>query len=124
MGKSTKLALVVIILLLVGAGLVIFPKTSRAPQQVQTIPQPTVAATADNFSYKGQAEVDALTLLKEKATIEQDNSGLVVSINNKKAETSKREYWAFYVNGTLSNVGPASYTTSDSDTIDWKIETY
>lgn len=76
------------------------------------------------LSYKGEKKKDAFTLLKEKATVEQDTSGLVVSINGKRADVAKREYWAFYVNGKLAAVGPADYETEDSDTIEWKIETY
>ena len=86
-----------------------------------SIPSQTVQ---DKFSYKGQTGKDALILLKEKAVVEQDKSGLVVSINNREAMVSKREYWAFYVNGKLAPVGPADYKTKDADVIEWKIEKY
>lgn len=87
--------------------------------------KPTITTTGRNtFSYKGQAEKDALTLLKEKTSVEQEKSGLVSSINSKKAESTKHEYWAFYVNGKMAEVGPSDYKTKDTDIIDWKIETY
>lgn len=76
------------------------------------------------LSYKGEKEKDALTLLKEKATVEQDTSGLVVSINDRRADVVKREYWAFYVNGKMAQVGPADYKTKDEDMIEWKIDHY
>lgn len=86
-----------------------------------------VAATAQattTFSYPGVAGKDALTLLKEKTTVEQDSSGLVSSINMRKADSTQHEYWAFYVNGKMASVGPASYVTKSSDKIEWKIEKY
>lgn len=76
------------------------------------------------FSYGGQNGKDALVLLKEKTKVEQDNSGLVVSIKSRKADVAKKEYWAFYVNGRLSSVGPAEYQTKDGDKILWKIEKF
>lgn len=78
----------------------------------------------DSISYQGKNGKDALTLLKEQAKVEQDTSGLVVSINGRKSDSSKREYWAFYVNGKLAEVGPADYKTKDEDTIEWKMEKY
>ena len=79
---------------------------------------------SDKFVYKGQNGLDALTLLKNKVKVEQDNSELVVSINSRKADNAKHEYWAFYVNDKLATVGPASYQTSDLDIITWKIDKY
>lgn len=92
------------------------------------VPTPTPVKSgkiaADIFRYKGKEGVDALTLLKEQTSVEQDNSGLVTSINNRKADNTKREYWSFFINGKMAEVGPASYTTKDTDLIEWKIQTY
>lgn len=79
---------------------------------------------AESFTHKGEAGKDALTLLRQKATIEQDKSGLVTSVNGRKADNDKHEYWAFYVNGKSASVGPADYQTQDTDTIQWKIDKY
>lgn len=84
----------------------------------------TQTTTRSTFSYKGKNGVDALTLLKENAMITQDKSGLVIEIDNKQADSKKREYWAFYVNGKLAPVGPADYKTKDTDLIKWTIEKY
>lgn len=78
----------------------------------------------DTFSYKGEENKDALTLLKEKTVIEQNKSGLVISVDGRKAEDKNREYWSFYVNGKMANVGPADYKTTNTDLIEWKIEKY
>lgn len=74
------------------------------------------------LSYRGENGKDALTLLKQHASIEQDHSGLVVSIDGDKP--TDHTYWAFYINGKYANVGPASYVTKNSDVITWKIEKY
>ena len=84
----------------------------------------SVTIAKDAFSYKGENNKDALAILKEKAAVEQDKSGLVVGINGRKAENKNREYWSFYVNGKMASVGPADYETIDADLIEWKIEKY
>ena len=86
--------------------------------------QGPVQSTSDIFSYEGKAGEDALTLLKAKTTVEQNTSGLVISINGRKADDKKHEYWAFYVNGKMAEVGPKDYITKDGDKIEWKIEKY
>lgn len=97
---------------------------SSTTSQNQQQPPTTTEKIKEPFSYKGEEGKDALILLKEKAVVEQDKSGLVVSINGREAMVSKREYWAFYVNGQLAPVGPADYKTKDGDVIEWKIEKY
>ncbi len=90
-------------------------------------PETKVASTTQaptTFSYPGVTGKDALTLLKEKAAVEQDTSGLVTSINMRKADSAGHEYWAFYVNGKMAAVGPASYVTKSTEKIQWKIEKY
>ena len=99
------------------------PKHVSNPQQQEFFLTPTVVQE-EIISYAGRGGVDALTLLQEQASVEQDPSGLVVSINNRKADSGKREYRAFYVNGALAPVGPAEYKTKDTDKIEWKTEIY
>ncbi len=76
------------------------------------------------ISYKGEIGKDALTILKQKFSVSQDNSGIVNIIGGRKADTAKHEYWAFYVNGKIAKVGPADYKTKNIDLIEWKIEKY
>ena len=89
--------------------------------------EPAVAVTTqalESLSYKGKTGQNALILLQNMAKVEQDESGLVVSINQRKADNAKHEYWAFYVNGKTADIGPAQYQTKDTDLIEWKIEKY
>ena len=76
------------------------------------------------FSYKGEKGKNALELLKKYATVKQDNTGMVISINGRQVNKGKHEYWEFFVNGKSANVGPADYMTKNTDTLMWKIATY
>ncbi|MBI2430880.1 MAG: DUF4430 domain-containing protein [Candidatus Levybacteria bacterium] len=87
-------------------------------------PTPTMIVLIDYVQYKGKVGKNALQLLQEQASVEQATSGLVVAINDRKADNAKHEYWGFYVNGKLAQVGPADYQTKDEDVIEWKIEKY
>lgn len=86
-------------------------------------PTPTIVLV-DYFQYKGRTGKNALQLIQEQAAIELATSGLITSINGRKADNSNKEYWAFYVNGKLAPVGPADYQTKDEDLIEWRIEKY
>lgn len=91
-------------------------------QKATTLTVSPAFQTPEHVWYNGRHGVNALDLLKEKVPIEQDASGLITMINNRKA--GNHEYWAFYVNGTLSSVGPQQYITKDGDKLEWKIEKY
>lgn len=69
----------------------------------------------------------ALELIKEKAKVVTKGDGAnayVTEINRRIAEDSKKEYWAFYVNGKMAEVGAGSYKLKEGDKIEWKIEKY
>lgn len=69
----------------------------------------------------------ALELLQKTTTMTIQGEGInayITAINGRKADVSKKEYWAFYINGKLSSVGAGSYQLRPNDQIEWKIETY
>ena len=69
----------------------------------------------------------ALDLTKEKASVKIKGEGVnayLTEINSQKALNSKKEYWAFYVNGKMAEVGAGSYKLKEGDKIEWKIEKY
>ncbi len=77
------------------------------------------------FQYRGVEGVDALTLLKQQFQVQTKDFGpgmgeFVESIQNIKP--GKDEFWAFYINGSSSNVGASSYQTKADDTLEWKLE--
>lgn len=121
-----KIIIIAAVVIIAGAGAFAM---SNAPTKTGEQPQisvtPSMApANEETVTYTGKEGVDALTLLKENNTAEQNASGLVTTINNRKAEDSKKEYWAFYVNGKMAEVGPGEYVTKDTDKIEWKVENY
>lgn len=116
------LALIFIIVVAV-ASLFALHSGSSTPSKLET-PSNHVTTQVGSVSYKGETGKDALTLLKKHATVVQDTSGLVVSINGRKADNNKHEFWEFLVNGKEAQVGPAQYQTKSTDTIVWKIATY
>lgn len=97
---------------------------SGSNKRQQAAKQEIQSYQKDSLSYRGKEGKDALSLLKEQAAVVQDKSGLVTAINGRKADTVKREYWAFYVNSKMAEVGPLEYKTKDTDMIEWKIEKY
>lgn len=88
-------------------------------------PSPVVQSSpAATIQYAGKDGTDALTLLKESHGVGTDASGMVTSIDGRKADPSRHEYWAFYVNGELASIGPKDYTSKSKDKLMWKIATY
>lgn len=123
---ENKVVLLVSVILVLIFFLVGFGSKSAFDTTIKKTSAPLIspAVQINTFSYKGKAGVDALTLLKDKATIGLDKSGMVEGINGRQSDSSKHEYWAFYINGKLANVGPADYLTKDNDDIEWRIEEY
>ena len=127
MTKIKYFLLSLIILIVLGIGTLEYLVTrdqstkTRANYNSQT---KYVYRQIDYFSYKGKDGKNALEILKNKTKVEQNSTGLVVSINGRMAYSAKKEYWSFYVNGKTAEVGPADYNTKNGDLIEWKIEKY
>lgn len=69
----------------------------------------------------------ALDLLKDTVAVETKGEGVdayVTKINGRWADSAKKEFWAFYVNGKPAEVGAGSYKLKPGDKIEWRIETY
>lgn len=125
MRKKQYLILAFIFIIVVAiASLFALRSGSPTSSKVLETPSNHVTTQVGPVSYKGETGKDALTLLKQHATVVQDKSGLVTTINGRKANNSKREFWEFLVNGKEAQVGPAQYQTKATDTIQWKIATY
>lgn len=120
--KNWKQILLVVVLVL-GVGYFFEFKETKTSKKENTEVKSEVVDNK-SFEYKGEEGKDALSLLKEKTAVELNDKGMVVSINGRKAETEKREFWGFYVNGKMAEVGAADFKTKDTDVINWKIENY
>ena len=85
----------------------------------------TVFAVAKNLTIK--SGTTALGLIENTHLVvkkgEKQNA-FITGIDGRLADTRKREFWAFYVNGKQAQVGAGSYVIKNNDTIEWKIETY
>lgn len=115
------------LLILFSAGIIYIQRYTMSgfnSHVVPLIPKSDSSQTTTAFSYSGEAGKDALTLLQKHATVRFSQPGMVNSINGREADNAKHEYWAFYVNGKLAQVGAADYQTKTGDQIMWKIETY
>jgi hypothetical protein len=124
MRKKQYLLLVFIFIIVIAvASLFALRSGSSTSSKLQT-PSNNVTTHVGTLSYKGETGKDALTLLKKHATVVQDKSGLVTSINGRKAANAKHEFWEFLVNGKEAQVGPAQYQTKSTDTIEWEIGHY
>lgn len=103
-------------------------KTENTPtetaQTAQQTAEVSISEDKKTVSYEGQTGKTALEVLKSLTSVStlQSNFGEFVSgINGVEAESNK-EYWAFYVNGTLSNEGAGTYKTTDGEKLEWRLE--
>lgn len=124
--ERATLAKTKIIILSIAAAIVVASGGLLAYAHYRMV-QATVVTNAQHqltqISYHGQAGVDALTLLKQKATVQVKHysfGDLVTAINGSVGTGPK--YWTFYVNGKQSQVGAGNYKTRDSDTLAWKLQ--
>jgi hypothetical protein len=117
--KSYVIIGLAVAIILIGAASYFFLRFNP-PQNADTV---SSQGQVERVFYQGRDGVDALTLLSEVATVEEQN-GFVSSVNGRKAEEKNKEYWAFYLNGSLAQIGAKEYITKDTDQIVWKIENY
>lgn len=124
MSKRISILVILVVIILTGAfyGLSLAQKNTEF-KSTDLIAAQTKAQDRE-IIYKGKDGSDALILLKQIAKVEQDSSGLVISINGRVANAVKHEYWAFYINEKMAQVGPAEFKTKNSDKLTWKIEKY
>ena len=116
--KIVVAAVIAVALLGGGAGAYI---VNASAHQVNTVTNAQHQLT--EISYHGQQGVDALTLLKQHATVTVKHysfGDLVTSINGSAGNGPK--YWILYINDKESQVGAGAYTTKDGDTLKWKLQ--
>ncbi len=135
MAKKLKIILGIFLLLLVSFLILFFKfyqdemewysRNGLVPVKNSTITSTDMPVkTETHVSYYGAEGKNALELLGEYEQFEQASSGLVISINGRRAEEKNREFWAFYINGKTATLGPEDYVTKKGDLIEWKIEEY
>ena len=127
-----KIVLFSTIALLVVIGYFFYQKKILTARRI-VVQQPVISAylkitDQSNFvKYSIAPGKSALDLTKEGAAIITKGGGAnayITGINGQVALDSKKEYWAFYINGKLADVGAGSYILKGGDKIEWKIEKY
>jgi len=103
--------------------------SSSTTQEKTSITKVTVKFDGQERSYEAANAIGktALEVTEEAVTIEKTGEGkdaFITSINGRKAEDSKREFWKLVINGKDAEVGAGSYTIVENDSITWEIDTY
>lgn len=121
-------ALFWIILLIVAVlGFTYLSQPNISKQQISTIAISQKIANGQPAKIQIEGGKTALDLLRKTTQVEMQGEGenaFVTSINGRLADQSKKEFWAFYVNGKPAQVGAGSYILKAEDKIEWKLETY
>ena len=93
-------------------------KPGRNGQTDQQAQAPTTVIV-----YQGQDGKNALELLKANHQVEAKHysfGDLVTGIDS--VTPDAKHFWAFYVNGKLSQVGASAYVTKSTDMIKWEMD--
>jgi len=75
----------------------------------------------DVSEFIGKTALEATESKVRVATNGTEVNAFVTSIGGREADTKKREFWEFIVNGSQAQVGAGSYIIQNNDEIQWKI---
>lgn len=105
-----------------------FQSTNKsAIQQKNIVVYLKITAKKDFTRQNVSLNKTALEFTKNIAKVITKGEGVnayVIEINGRLADETKKEFWAFYINGKTAEVGAGSYKLKDGDKIEWKLETY
>lgn len=120
--RSTKALLpVALSLLLLGAGCSL-TQTVNVSSSTATTNTAVNANVSSSVRYPGQDGKNALELLQSGHTVDVSAQGFVNAIDGRRP--GDRQFWAYYVNEKLGDVGAKEYQTKNGDQIEWKLESY
>lgn len=54
----------------------------------------------------------------------EEEKGFIISINGVSQNADANEYWIYYINGEMGQVGAREYIVEDGDEITWKLESF
>ncbi len=120
------------IIIIFGLAIVYKPKSQPVSQPTTTeaVNESLSVTQTINGEKKTVSEekgTTALQLLQNTETVEMKGEGenaFVTEIDGVVAQDTKKQYWAFYINGKPSEVGAGSYILKEGDEIEWKLATY
>ncbi len=119
LSKTNVLIAAFVVMVGLSGGTVLLERGRASDMQAVTSAQRPLI----ELSYHGQNGVDALTLLKQHATVATKHysfGDMVVSINGTAGSGPK--YWTFYVNGNMAQTSAGAYITQASDVLTWKLQ--
>ncbi|MBI2641265.1 DUF4430 domain-containing protein [Candidatus Roizmanbacteria bacterium] len=134
-----KIAFAAIVITLLFLGVLFTQSSSKKTEIIEATPkiakkisvQQRIIIDEENppalKQYEAEKGKTALDLLQRTVSVTMKGSGInafVTSIDTREASEENKEYWAFYVNGSLANVGAGSYQLKEGDRIEWNIEKY
>ncbi len=126
-----KILLVIILAALVFAGLSYISKdngkiTGEATS-ARTIPVEMKIQNGQTLKSNVSAGLTALEYLETQVKVKTKGEGVnayVVAIGDLEVNADKNEFWSFYINGKMAEVGAGSYKLMPNDKIEWKIENF
>ena len=128
--KKTRrpLILILVILLLIGGLFVKLRQQNSLSNSSSSLNYATLkidnGESIDISDYVGKTALEAT---QGKVSVTLNGSGanaFVTGINGRQADSKKKEFWEFDINGTESDVGAGSYIIQNHDQIEWKIANY
>lgn len=131
--KKTNIIILLFAVVIIGTGYVQFFPKKEQQKKILAIPTITIQQkiSAESVLSDKQEKVHkgstALQALYSTHSIKSKGVGqntFITAIEGREADSAKREFWAFYVNGKQATVGAGTYIVKNNDTIEWKIETY
>lgn len=69
-------------------------------------------------------DIDLLEIMDANYDIDATEDGFMTGIEGYEQDEAEDLYWMFYVNEEMGEVGAADYIPTESDAIDWKLESF
>lgn len=129
--KNIKKILLPLILISLVLSVILFIKYKQTDLRSNT-PSETNYATLkieentiyDISDYVGTTALEAIQNKVEVVAKGDGVNAFITSIAGRQANTNKKEFWEFKVNGQQAQVGAGSYIIKNHDQIEWKITNF
>lgn len=125
LGRKIEVFVIVVIIAVIG---IIYafkqkPVLVSTRSDDQKVAQQQAPVSAAVIEYPGQDGKNALDLLKALHLVEAKHysfGDMVTGIDGVTADS--KHFWAFYLNGSMAQVGASAYTTKSTDVIKWQLD--
>jgi hypothetical protein len=134
MKNTQKLLVFLLILLGVGAGFYLLnksfnaaPTTKEVVQELSSILSVNDGTSTQRFDvskFVGKTALEATQSVTKTQMSGEGANAFITTINERKADPKKNEFWELLVNGESAQVGAGSYNIQNGDLIEWHINTF